>query len=181
MFQKSTSKHKVKILLKQCTGYVGGGGRRHLMRNSILGANGICQTLGVAGILPEQPGISDIAPAQSGHRQSCQQAPGRPELGKRPRAKTHSAKWQACAIPTPRFGLNQRAIRAPPFQVRPLGCPLRLKHNNLPGFWSKQACVWNHNILGSDFTHITFLVLHKKGIRRMKVKGLEEWGILFPV
>lgn len=59
--------------------------------------------------------------------------------------------------------------------------PPRLNHSNPTGFCSKQACVGNHNMLGSGFTHSAFLVLQKEGIRRMKVRGLEGQGILFPV
>ena len=50
------------------------------MKSSILKVNGIRQTLGTAGILPEEQGIPGIAAlAKSGHPPRGPQAPGRPE------------------------------------------------------------------------------------------------------
>lgn len=95
-------------------------------------------------------------------------------IGRKAQAQAQqSVKWQACPSPpsTPRLGLNQRAIQAPPFhRLRPMGPSPEAEMPQSHRFCSKQACVWNHNILGSDLTHITFLVLGEK-----KKKELEEW------
>lgn len=116
-----------------------------------------------------------------GHPQRGLQAPARPEWGKRPRAKPNR-ECQMTGLPLPQPAPPDLGWIKGPFRPLPFtgwghrGHPLRLKRYNPTGFCSKQACVWNHNILGSGFTHITFLVLEKeKKERKEGKKELEEW------